>query len=119
MFPRANQITSYDEAGNPATTGALINSPRLGMGYTTGAGVDVQQLGSKAAKVVANAPNGIIRMNAGTLAAGASVAFVLENDIITALDNVVVNVLGGYSAIGSYDIKAEACSLGRCFIILK
>lgn len=68
----------------------LAISPTGGIGYGAGAGGTVTQLISKSNNVVLNKPCGTIIMNNGALAAGASVAFPLNNTLLAANDMLYV-----------------------------
>lgn len=66
-----------------------------GIGYPTGvgAGGTVTQLTSKSTAVTLNTVSGQITMNAASLAAGAVVAFVLNNSKISGLDTLSINLV--------------------------
>ncbi len=71
-----------------AASGRVI-SPTGGLGYGTGAGGAVTQATSKSTPVTLNKVCGQITMNAATLAAGASVLFLLNNSVLAATDVLV------------------------------
>jgi hypothetical protein len=85
------------------TTGAVL------FGYGTGAGDTVTQLTNKSTAVTLNKPCGQIITNNANLAAGFSVAFVLNNSLIAATDTVVTTssgTLGGNYRIDAYNVAA-------------
>lgn len=65
-----------------------------GMGYVTGHGGTVTQATSKSTAVTLNKPVGKITMHNATLNAGATVEFVLNNNLITQNDLLLLNVDG-------------------------
>lgn len=87
-----------DSVGN-----VLVTSPTGGLGYGTGSGGTVTQLTSKSTTVTLNKPCGRIVMNNAALAAGGSVAFILQNTNITDYDTVVVNIATSFV---SYEVMS-------------
>jgi len=89
------------------------------IGYGGGSGGSVTQSTSKSTGVTLNKPSGQITMNAAALAANTSVYFLVTNSSVSANDNVIVNLKGGYATYGTYDIKAEGIAAGSFVITLK
>lgn len=96
------QAMSLDAAGNLLLTGGG------GLGYGTGSGGTVTQLTSKATAVTLNKPTGQITMNNAALAAGASVLFAVNNNLLTTNDNVLLTI--NYPVSG-YNYRAEIAGL--------
>ena len=89
------------------------------MGYTTGAGGTVTQATSKATAVTLNKLTGQITTAADALAAGVTVAFVVNNSLSVAGDVVVVNsnsgsytAICGYVTTGSFAIRLTNVTAG-------
>ncbi len=118
-----NALTSLDEAkapiANPVFTGsvgvpiptasgkaipmgAILEKTPVGMGYGSGAGGTVTQATSKSTAVTLNKPCGVIAMNSASLAAGASVTFVLNNSLLSASD--CIDVTSQYS-VDNYKVE--------------
>lgn len=74
-------------------------NPNGGLGYGEGAGGTVGQATSKSTTVTLNKPTGQITMNNAELAAGASVTFQLNNNLITTVDTLILTI-DGYSITG-------------------
>jgi hypothetical protein len=85
------------------------------VGVSTG-GTATQET-SKATAVTLNAPSGRITMHNAELAAGAEVAFTLNNTSIAATDVIVVNV-AATGTVGSYLVGIGAVANGSCSIVL-
>lgn len=90
-----------------------------GIGYATGAGAAVTQATSKATTVVLNKMCGVITTHNQSLAAGASVAFVLQNSAIGPLDNVNVNRCNNTGTEGAYRVFVDRTLSGNAVIILE
>lgn len=115
-----NAIARYD-----GTTGALQDSGVIiddsgsllltagtgAIGYGTGAGGTVTQLTSKSTAVTLNKPSGRITTHNAALAAGATIAFTLNNSIITTSDTVAC-----ISSTGNYRVYAFAIGAGIALI---
>ena len=71
-----------------------LSDPTNGIGYTPGVGASVTQTTSKSTAVTLNKPCGKITMNNATLNAGATVEFVLNNNLLTQHDMLLLNVDG-------------------------
>lgn len=97
-----------DSSGNVLVTSAA------GLGYGSGAGGTVTQATSKSTAVTLNKPTGKITMNAAALAAGATVAFTVNNSIVAAVDVPVV-----ISTNGNYSARAYGTGSGSFVISLK
>jgi len=101
---------------NPAGLGLQINPSGStvhnhangGLGYGIGAGGTVTQSTSKSTAVTLNKPCGQITMNNAALAAGASVAFNLNNSLLATSDGLVVCPAG----ISNYRVEVAAISAG-------
>ena len=81
-----------------ATTGNVLATSGA-LGYGAGAGGAVVQATSKSTAVTLNKPTGQITMNNAALAAGASVTFQLNNNLITPVDALILTI-DSYSIIG-------------------
>jgi hypothetical protein len=107
-----------DGSNGITTPDVLSNQDALG--YTTGAGGTVTQLTSKSTAVTLNKPTGQITTNNAALAAAATVAFVVNNSIVSLGDVVIVaisnnanyTVIASYTASGSLGIRLTNVSGG-------
>lgn len=95
-----------DGAGNIIVTSAAL------LGYGTGAGGTVTQATSKSTAVTLNKPSGHITMEAGALAAGAAVTFIVNNSLVTANDTVIPNLIGGVASSAAYRVELENTNAG-------
>ncbi len=95
-----------DSSGN-----VLVTSP-AGLGYGAGAGGIVTQATSKSTSVTLNKPTGQVTMNNATLAAGAAIAFQLNNTLINGLDNVIVTPFNN----NAYRVDMQTIFNGGCHI---
>lgn len=103
----AVQVGGSDAITITSGLGVLAVAP-TGLGYGTGAGGTVTQLTSKATAVTLNKPTGQITMSNASLAAGASVTFQLNNNLLSATDTLIVQIAGGTtSQPDSYAIRAR------------
>lgn len=100
--------TSLTASQNIHTTGGS-------MGYLSGAGGSVVQSSSKSTAVTLNNICGRITMNGAALAAGAEVAFTLNNNTINSTDVIIVNVQSIGTA-GAYLVGIGAVANGSCSI---
>lgn len=82
------------------------------LGYGVGAGGTVVQATNKFTAVTLNKPTGQITMNGAALAAGAAVAFRLNNTLINGLDNVIVTPFNN----DAYRVDMQAIFDGGCHI---
>ena len=91
---------------DPTTGNVLVTSGALG--YGVGSGGTVTQPTSKSTTVTLNKPSGTITMHNASLAAGASVEFSLNNNLLAAGDGLVVNPDGvtGYAVEVAYSNSA-------------
>ena len=101
-----------DTSGN-----VLVTSP-AGLGYGTGSGGSVTQLTSKSTTVTLNKPCGQIAMNNASLAAGATVSFVLSNSLVSVNDIFVVTLGNGTYSPSAYNVWGYA-SNGACGVFIK
>jgi hypothetical protein len=93
---------------NIADSGLTTFVAPAGFGYGGGAGGAVTQTTNKSTAVTLNKPCGVVTMSNAALAAGASVMFRLNNNILGYTDNICVNAL----ANGNYRVEVAATSLG-------
>lgn len=97
-------------------TAALVSAdPTDGIGYATGAGGAATQLTSKATGVTLDCVCGQVTMHAASLAAGASVSFVLTNAAIAASD-IVLGMHGSAGTQGAYTVEANHIAAGSVSI---
>ena len=100
-----------DAGGNVrVTTGTL--------GYSTGAGGAVTQATSKATAVTINKPTGQITLNNAALAAGASVAFTVNNTLVVATDTIIIHRVSGGTA-GAYNIWIDSVSASTFVVYVR
>lgn len=100
-----------DAGGNVrVTTGTL--------GYSTGAGGAVTQATSKATPVTINKPTGQITLNNAALAAGASVAFTVNNTLVVATDTIIIHRVSGGTA-GAYNIWVDSVSASTFVVYVR
>lgn len=104
-------------ANNILATGGIVSTGQTGIGYFTGAGGTVTQNGNKGNAVTLNKICGQITTTNSALAAGAEVAFTLNNSTIAATDVVYACISSG-GTIGSYLICVSSVSDGACTITL-
>lgn len=89
------------------------------IGYGTGAGGTVTQTTDKSTAVTINRPSGKITMNNAALAAGATVAFQVNNSTVSAADVPSVVIVGGITSGANYIVRAGGGGTGNFFILLK
>ena len=100
-----------DSSGN-----VLVTNP-AGLGYGTGSGGTVTQATSKSTAVTLNKPTGQITMNAAALAASTTVAFTLNNSLITTSDNIILTFQNGGASTGqSYQMWVGGSASGLIVI---
>jgi len=92
--------------------GVLSNQATQGIGYSTGAGGAVTQATSKSTAVTLNKICGVITMNNAALAAGASVAFVVNNSTVAATDVPVGLISGGAVSVSNYRVNIKMGAAG-------
>jgi len=80
------------------TSGNFLITSSGGIGYGTGSGGTVTQLTSKSTGVTLNKANGLITLNAASLAANTTVSFTLTNSVITTSDILLLATSGGASS---------------------
>ena len=98
---------------------ATVISPGL-LGYSTGAGGTVTQVTSKVTAVTLHKPTGLITTAADALAAGATAAFFVTDNLVAAKDVPIVMVVnnGNYEArvynviTGGFYVKLQNTSAG-------
>lgn len=100
--------------GNIGTAGSVLSSGTAGVGYTAGAGGTVTQLTDKTTAVTLDKVSGEITMNNALLGGDTTVAFTLNNSVITATDVMILNQVGGGN-VGFYSFNAN-CAAGSASI---
>ena len=92
--------------------GDILQKTPYGLGYGTGAGGTVTQLTSKSTAVTLNKPSGQITMNNAALAAGTSVSFTLNNNIIdpSSRDIIIFNLVA--SSLANQQNYTLVCNSG-------
>jgi len=100
-----------DTSGNILATGGSL-------GYGTGAGGTVTQVTSKSTSVALNKPSGRITMASDTLAAGASVVFVITNNLVSNSDGAVVGLNGNVTNTSNYRVEFVGCLTGLIVVKL-
>ena len=100
-------------AANDLADGALIENSANGIGYGLGAGGTVTQATSKFTAVTLNKPCGVITMHNAALASGASVAFQVNNSLVSSNAD-VITVCGLWTVVDpiSYRVEATRISSG-------
>ena len=98
--------------------GNIVEKTGAVIGYGTGSGGTVTQLTSKSTPVTLNKPTGYITMNGDALAAGAVVAFVFNNSIISYVDQILVTRATTGTTAG-YNIWIDSVGNGACTIVVK
>ena len=108
VFNVGVNTTVMDSSGN-----LLLKSGTGALGYGTGSGGTVTQLTSKSTAVTLNKPSGRIVMHNAALAAGATVAFTVNNSLITSTDMVYCQALTGASIyrVEVYNVYSGGCSI--------
>jgi len=92
--------------------------PQASIGFMAGSGGTVTQLTSKATGVTLNKACGQIVTHNASLAAGATVAFVLLNSTISATDMVLVTRASGGTDL-AYFVGVDKVGAGFCNIYLQ
>jgi len=90
-----------------------------GIGYANGNGGTVTQATSKSTAVTLNKVCGAIALNNAALAANTVVTFTLNNNTITADDDLHVWVKSGNATAGSYRVAAEGSASGARTIVVE
>jgi hypothetical protein len=89
------------------------------IGYASGAGNAVTQATSKGTAVTINKPCGQITTNAASLAAGALIAFTVNNSLVAPTDTVKISLAGGNATAGSYRHWVEGVSAGSFKVVVE
>ena len=101
---------------------ALVNSVTGQVGYTTGSPstpiTSVTQATNKATGVTINAAAGQIVTSNAALAAGAEVAFVVTNNMVSAYDIPVLAVASGAATAGTYLLSVAAVANGSFTVVI-
>lgn len=106
-------------AGGAAVSGLTVPiTTTAGLGYATGAGGAVTQATDKSTGVTLNKLTGTITMNAASLAAGASVTFMLSNSTMGADDFLNCKHNSG-GTLGAYAIDSSITSAGSASITVR
>ena len=88
------------------------------LGYATGAGGAVTQVTNKATAVTINKPTGQITMHNAALASNASVAFTVNNTLVVATDNIIINRSSGGTA-GAYHVWVDSVAAGTFVVYVR
>ena len=107
------------EKARIGTDGSFTVTNPAGLGYGPGAGGTVTQATSKSTSVTLNKPTGTITTTADSLAAGATVQFVLNNSLLVASDVVVASQYGFSVNTTAYQVWASAVQLKQAVINVK
>jgi len=101
---------------------SLVNSVTGQIGYTTGSPsisvTSVTQITSKATGVTINAAAGQIVTHNAALAAGAEVAFVVTNNMVSGYDIPVLAVASGGATAGTYLLSVAAVANGSFTVVI-
>lgn len=100
-----------------ATTGTFSgavssSSATGGIGYAAGAGGTVTQLTDKGTAVTINKVAGQITTNNAALAAGAEVAFTVNNSTVAATDTIVLSIASDPAGNGAHQVFVSAVASG-------
>jgi len=100
----------------------FANSTSGQLGYNTGSSTatpaSVTQATSKSTGVTINASAGQIVTNNAALAAGAEVAFVVTNNLVTPYDIPIVALASGAATAGTYLLTIAAVSNGSFTVVI-
>lgn len=89
------------------------------IGYTAAARGTVTQLTDKSTAVTLNKSAGTVTMNAAALGATTSVNFVLNNNLISVGDAVIVSFVSGAATPGTYTLWVTALTAGAVTLTLR
>lgn len=110
--------TIYPVSGEPLVPRS--SSPATAVGYSPGAGGTVVQATSKSTAVTLNKPCGQITLNNAALAGGATVAFAINNSVVSIGDTVSLSLAAGtFITSGDYLVWPDAVGDGVFFISVK
>ena len=111
-------LTSGDILASAGTIKSA--SPTGGIGYATGAGLQVTQTTTRSTSVAINAVCGTIQTDTTSLAAQASAEFTFTNTAIAVSDVVVVSIRSGSAnaagVAGTTSVKVVTVAAGSCII---
>lgn len=110
--------TVLSATGNVVSTGNIYSAGSGTVGYNTGAGGTVSQSGNKAGGVTLNKPSGEITMQNTALGSDTSVSFTFTNSTIGARDLLLLNIVGGVTTPGTYNLDAN-CTTGSAVITVR
>ena len=105
-------------ATNPKSIKGTLVYATQELGYANSAYGAVTQTGNKASGVTLNAPCGVITTANAQMAPAATVAFIVTNSQISALDTVVANIASGATATFAYLISVVTVQDGAFTINL-
>lgn len=103
-FSTSPIVPTPTTTGNLITMDNIIQKTAVGIGYGAGAGGTVTQLTSKNTAVTINKPTGQIITSNASLAANAVVGFLVNNNLLTTKDLLVVNAA---QDVGNYQILSS------------
>ena len=89
------------------------------IGYTAAARGTVTQLVNKAEPITLNKSAGTVTMNGALLAATTSVNFVLNNNLVSVGDAVIVSFVSGAATPGTYTLWVTALTAGAVTLTLR
>jgi hypothetical protein len=95
----------------------VLSSEQLG--YTADAQGSVTQATDKSTAVTLNKSAGRITMNGASLATATNATFTLNNSFISANDIIILNISGGQTTAGSYNVFANSLGTGTVSITLR
>lgn len=108
----ATDLLMIERAGTPyKATASELRVAAHAVGYSVGAGGAVTQATNKSTAVTLNKLSGNITLTAAALAAGAIVAFVLNNNAAS-VDDLVLTTHHATGTFGAYNIAARVTSAG-------
>ena len=108
-FTSSPVVPTPTTSGNVITMDNIIQKTAVGLGYGTGSGGTVTQLTSKSTAVTLNKPSGRITTSNSALASGASIAFTVNNTLVSDKDILTVT---GYSFAYNYRIEVNSIATG-------
>ena len=89
------------------------------LGYTAAASGSVTQATSKSTDVTLNTSAGTVTMNGAALGATTSVNFNLINSKLSAQDAIILSIVSGAAAAGSYTLWTTALQAGQATLTLR
>jgi hypothetical protein len=101
-----------------ASSGNILVTSNGAVGYANGAGGTVSQTGNKSTGVTLDKASGEITMQNTNLAAATTVSFTLTNSVISPHDLLLINIVGGVTTPGTYNVDAR-CNTGSALISIR